>query len=373
MMKAVKKRSVGLILAAAMALITGMVYFSVPESFALPAPKTNTLSVTERDVPNGPSQAIPAPTPSPTQNPTPSPTPEPTPEPAVEMSVFGVSTMSDATELDLTGVKIADLEELTTQLGEIKRLKRVIMIHCGLKDEAMQELQSRFPKIEFVWITHIASCGVRTDTTYFTTYNPYEHLYNCGSLEGFRNCPDIVALDLGHGLSGLSPDGSYLRYLPHLKYLILYMAPYESLPELSGLKELEYLELMRSGIRDISPLRDCPNLKHLNLCNTYYLEDKEAALDVLCSLTQLERLWISDDLFAEEQLARLLAALPETKVHLAHGFGDICVNDGGWRLDPSYFEMRDALHMFYMTDAGGVQPVNPYTGERSKYENTNPF
>jgi hypothetical protein len=35
--------------------------------------------------------------------------------------------------------------------------------------------------------------------------------------------------------------------------------------------------------------------------------------------------------------------------------------------------MRDALHMYYMTDDGHTVSINPYTGERSQYEWTNPF
>lgn len=367
-MKAVKKHMFSWIYIAGLVLVTAIVAFRTPGLTAGIHCAEETASFGTQAAT---AAATPAPEPAPLQ--TPAPVPEPSPEPVYELEICGVRVMSDASELDLSGVKITDAEALKSELSELKRLERVTMIHCGLDDTAMEELQREFPGVRFVWIAHIGACGVRTDTTYFTIYNPYERLWSNASLDGFRYCPDIEALDLGHGIAGYSPDGSYLRYMPRLRYLILYMAPYRTLPELAELKELEYLELMRSGITDISPLSGCQNLRHLNLCNTYSLADKTAALDVLCGMKQLERLWISDDLFTDEQVARLYEALPETNIHLAHGFGDICVNDGGWRLDESYFRMRDALHMFYMTDNGGVQLYNPYTGERSKYENTNPF
>ena len=47
--------------------------------------------------------------------------------------------------------------------------------------------------------------------------------------------------------------------------------------------------------------------------------------------------------------------------------------EGGWRGAEEYFYMRDALHMYYMTDTGQTVVYNPYTGERSQYEWTNPF
>ena len=39
----------------------------------------------------------------------------------------------------------------------------------------------------------------------------------------------------------------------------------------------------------------------------------------------------------------------------------------------SYFDMRDAMHMYYMDGVGNKVLYNPYTGERSKYEDTDPF
>ena len=230
-----------------------------------------------------------------------------------------------------------------------------------------------FPDLKLVWVTHVASCGVRTDTTYFSLYNPYSRLWNNNHLDGLRYCKDIVALDLGRSIATLESSAWYLSEMPHLKYLILYMAQYREIPELADLKELEYLELMNTEITDLSPLLECDALKHLNISNSYFLSDKDQTLDILCQLKTLKRLWISEDLFSEEQDEMLDAALPETTIYRVQGHGNAVVTEGGWRTDPSYFEMRDALHMYYMTDDGYVQPVNPHTGEPSPYENTNPF
>ena len=59
------------------------------------------------------------------------------------------------------------------------------------------------------------------------------------------------------------------------------------------------------------------------------------------------------------------------------GLGSACKELGrnfiGIEIDEEYYKMRDALHMYYMTDEGGTQLINPFTGERSQYEWTNPF
>ena len=70
------------------------------------------------------------------------------------------------------------------------------------------------------------------------------------------------------------------------------------------------------------------------------------------------------------QVEELREALPDTYIHVVYGEDTL---EGGWRKVEEYFNMRDAMHMYYMTDAGDTVVYNPYTGERSQYEWTNPF
>ena len=44
-----------------------------------------------------------------------------------------------------------------------------------------------------------------------------------------------------------------------------------------------------------------------------------------------------------------------------------------YEMDQAYYDYRDALHMYYMSDESNTVLINPYTGERSQYEWTNPF
>ena len=87
-------------------------------------------------------------------------------------------------------------------------------------------------------------------------------------------------------------------------------------------------------------------------------------------MKQLKRLYIGGNMYNDEQMARLREALPDTQiiVHLSpEWFAQ------RWREAEIYFEMRDALHMYYIDDDGNHVPYNPYTGEPSQYDDTDPF
>lgn len=320
------------------------------------------------------AEATAAPAPTETAAPTPEPTPGPTPFTPEETELWGMRFSTDAEELTFEDLSLTeeDAAELEALLPRMPRLKKVNMLRCGLSDEEMDALNKRHPELEFVWMVQVYNYGVRTDATYFCVHN-CEYLYDTVTdryFEALRYCHDMVAVDLGH--MHVYGDTAFFREMPHLRYLILSNTAHDAIPELASLKELEFLELHKASLRDLTPLKECTSLKHLNIVykRVKSAEVAESDIETLTAMPWLERLYIGENMYSAEQIEALRAALPDTRIEILSGENTV---GKGWREDKSYFDMRDALHMYYMDGNGDTVPVNPYTGQESPYGDTNPF
>lgn len=303
--------------------------------------------------------------------PDPLPTPEPTPEPPQTVVLFGREISLYAEELEYEDIPLTsdDLRELEDLLPLMPCLRKVALLRCGIPDEEMDALNKRHDGVEFVWMVRCRNYGVRTDQTWFTQFNcPYYYTDamppEADNFEAFRYCHDMTAIDFGH-LHDYG-DTSFFTEMPHLRYLVLSMAAYDSIPELASLKELEVLEMTQTQLKDLSPLLGCPGLTHLNIVwKTTKNWSTDDDIEVLCAMPQLKRLFLAGGSYTREQKDRLRAALPDTE--LVEVFAQPTVG-WGWRDCPEYYEMRDALHIFWMDGDGNTVLVNPYTGKRSDYE-----
>ena len=296
------------------------------------------------------SAAQPAPTPTPaapTPTPTPLPTPSPAPTPIPErmLSVYGVEFSSYCEELDLSGVPVDDAgAALEALLPQMPHLKTVIMSDCGVSDEDMAALNHRWENIRFLWTIYFGRCYyLRTDATSFIAslfegkQSNYSDLSNEEVMK-LRYCTDMVALDLGH-MSFTTCE--FVRDMPHLRYFIVADTPVEDLSPLAGLEELWYLEIFGSKATDISPLLECPSLRHLNI-SWCFVENAE----LLFEMPYLERLWYMSPALTWELYDELPLRLPDTELQL--GMTGSAVG-GTWRSHPAYFEMRDAFGVFYIS------------------------
>lgn len=290
-----------------------------------------------------------------------------------ETQLFGVTFTTDAEEIEFTDIPLTveDAAQIEDMLPYMPNLKKVVMLRCGISNEDMEEINLRHEDVQFVWMVQVYAYGVRTDQTYFSIYN-CEYTYGIDDhlADELRYCHDMIAVDLGH--MHLYGDTYFLTQMPHLQYLILASAGPDPIPELASLKELRFLELGKASFTDITPLAECPNLTDIDLMYKRVKSDAvaEADIETLCKMKQLKRLYIGGNMYNDEQMARLREALPDTQiiVHLSpEWFAQ------RWREAEIYFEMRDALHMYYIDDDGNHVPYNPYTGEPSQYDDTDPF
>ena len=253
--------------------------------------------------------------------------------------ILGVETSSSATMLDLSGIQIENLEDFESNLKYFRNLERVEMCDCGIPSDEMGALAERHPEIKFVWNIQVGKGKLRTDATAFIPYkigyNFYHRLKDEQCTE-LKYCTDLVCLDMGH--MDIT-DLSFLRYMPHMKYLIVADTKVTDFSPISELKELIYLEIFNVRIQDTSIFVGLTNLQDLNLCTT-----QVNSTEYLKQMTWLKRLWLVATHLSGEQRAEIRDALPDTQVvfYAEHSTA------AGWRNHQNYRDMRDLLGMFYM-------------------------
>lgn len=259
----------------------------------------------------------------------------------------------DTAEIDLTKVVVEDLEELEARLACLPELESVTLGLCGIdnpqwgnsktKDLAESPIENEDlaayrdrvrDDYKVVWTVRLGpDIALRTDADNFMPghfgvgrlFNDYA--YN------LRYCEEMRCLDVGHMTL---TDVSFLEFMPHLKYLILAHTEVQYIEPIRHCKELVFLELDWSCIRDYSPLVDCTALEDLNIGNTF------CDITPVLEMKWLKNLWMIMGDGGDAWLAS--QALPDTHV-VATGTATVA---SGWRRLPNYYDMRDALGMYYM-------------------------
>ena len=258
----------------------------------------------------------------------------------------------NTTEVDLTMVEITDLAEVERKLACLPELESVTFGLCGVDEPKWGNSRSKLnasaienedlaayrdrvrEDYKVVWTVRLGpSIALRTDADNFMPNHfgvgqlPDSYAYN------LRYCEDMVCLDVGHMTL---TDISFVEYMPKLKYLILAWTEVQYIEPIRTCKNLVFLELDNSCIRDLSPLVDCTALEDLNLGNTF------------CDVTPiLEMNWLKNVYFIDGSRAsawKFSQAVPTARV-VATGNATV---GGGWRRLQNYYDMRDCLHAPYM-------------------------
>lgn len=262
--------------------------------------------------------------------------------------LYGVEVCSTDREIDLSGKKMkkdkgAAVEEA---LPLFSHLEKVVMCDCGISDEDMDALNRKYEDIRFVWMVDVQSVALRTDGDFFSPHRD-SGLERARSRAGLKNlwyCTDLVALDVGHAHTR---ELDYISVMPHLKYLIIVEDYLTDCSLIGELKELKWLEMFQCSVRDISGLVGCTALEDLNIC--YINAPGDNVYETLRRMTWLKRLWCSGTRMSRKQLKALREELPDTEIWCHTGDES---TGGTWRYSESYYEMRDAFHMYYMDIKG---------------------
>lgn len=233
--------------------------------------------------------------------------------------------------LDLTGCQLEDTEQIESILPCFPKADEVILCDCGLSSQQLDAMARRHPDIRFVWNVQLGPIRLRTDADFFAPVVTGDRVYD-RDLEELRYCTNLVAIDLGH-MSITHCE--WAAFMPKLKYLIIADTNVSDISPLANHKELVFLEMFLTPVRDFSPLLSCTALEDLNLCYTI------GNVEVLKDMTWLKRLWWCGNSIAVRDLKD---ALPDTEKNFYSGSS----TGGSWRQGARYKEQRDILGMPYL-------------------------
>lgn len=227
-----------------------------------------------------------------------------------------------------------NLEDLEKKMSYLSDAKQVFLGKCGLDNEELAALRERVrDSYKLVWTVQLGKkLTARTDDTTFMPVREHVYYFLDEDAYNLRYCEDMLCVDVGHmGLTNID----FVKGMPHLQILILaHNGQLQDISPISSCKELIFLELDWSAVKDFAPLVGCTSLEDLNIGLTY------PSVEPLMQMTWLKNLWMVDRGGAYQ----LSQALPDTKIVAS---ADATVG-AGWRNLPNYYKMRDMLGMEYM-------------------------
>ena len=227
-----------------------------------------------------------------------------------------------------------NLEDLEKKMSYLSDAKQVFLGKCGLDNEELAALRERVrDSYKLVWTVQLGKkLTARTDDTTFMPVREHVYYFLDEDAYNLRYCEDMLCVDVGH--MGLTNIG-FVKGMPHLQILILaHNGQLQDISPISSCKELIFLELDWSAVKDFTPLVGCTSLEDLNIGLTY------PSVEPLMQMTWLKNLWMVDRGGAYQ----LSQALPDTKI-VATANATV---GAGWRNLPNYYKMRDMLGMEYM-------------------------
>ena len=240
---------------------------------------------------------------------------------------------TDATEIDISNTPMESTAQIEALLPCFQDLEKVVMCNCGISSQEMDALNQRHEDVRFVWSVNLAGMEFRTDAVHFTP-NRWGLKCTDENIYDLRYCVDMVCVDVGHAFRLTNCE--WVRYMPNLKYLILAETGISDLTPLTDHKNLIFLELFLSKVKDYSPLTTCKALEDLNLCYT------QGDYKPIAEMTWLKRLWWSGSWKARTKLPELM---PES---VTMEFLSLSSTGRGWREGQNYYDMRDFIGMEYM-------------------------
>lgn len=227
-----------------------------------------------------------------------------------------------------------NLEDLEKKMSYLSDAKQVFLGKCGLDNEELAALREREREnYKVVWTVQLGKkLTARTDATTFMPVREHVYYFLDDDAYNLRYCEEMLCVDVGHmGLTNID----FVSGMPHLQFLILaHNGQLQDISPISSCKELIFLELDWSAVKDFSPLVGCTSLEDLNIGLTY------PSVEPLMQMPWLKNLWMVE----RGGGYQLSQALPDTKI-VATANATV---GAGWRNLPNYYKMRDMLGMEYM-------------------------
>lgn len=209
-------------------------------------------------------------------------------------------------------------------LPYLRSLKLLRLENCGITDnEQMDALRSDFPEVNVVWSVMIGGYMCMTDTD----------LLNCPlmrdkDIETLQYLHDVLYLDVGHNayLSNIE----FVKNFPKLQVVIVTLTNITDISPLKDCPDIEFLEMVSTGIENIDVVAGMEKLEYLNLGCMWNLRDitpvfglKNLKIVRICGTTY--------EHITREDVEAMKAALPEST--FVSDYGGDPTTSGGWRFN----------------------------------------
>lgn len=197
--------------------------------------------------------------------------------------------------------------ELCSVLRYLPGLKELTAKNSTLTFDQLEKLRELMPDMHVTTNIRIGRRALRTDLTAFSTRKAYySNRYSSDDFRGVKYTDGLLALDIGHNAV---TDLDFLYDVPKLRILILADNQITDLTPIAALPDLEYLEIFKNPVTDLSPLAGLENLIDLNMTFCQVTD-----YTPLLGLKKLDRLWIGENPYTDEDLLMLAEALPDCTI-----------------------------------------------------------
>lgn len=242
--------------------------------------------------------------------------------------LFGQTISTTAERVEFVKVDIGNegIPQIREALDILPSCTYFLMDTCGVDNEVMAQLRADYPNTKVVWRVFWAFYHDLTDVEMIHCTSDLED----DNVDVLKYCNDVKYLDIGHNSQLHNID--FINYMPKLEIAIIVDSGVYDLEPFANCPNLQWLEIVNCrNVTDLSPLANCTNLKGLNMSAVFGVKD----LSPLFELEHMERLYLGKNTLPKGQYEAACEALPNCWVtNTAHSSGNVSLNYAiGWRLD----------------------------------------
>ena len=258
-----------------------------------------------------------------------------------QFDFFGQTVDLYTEELEYVKVDMGDEAEgqLREMLTVMPKLSYIKLDRCGFTSPVLDAINKDFPETKVVWRVFYGKNNKFNALTDETVIRSSHHLSN-DTVSEMNYLTDVVYMDIGHNET--LTNVSFLAHMPKLKLLILSGSPVTDISPLTGLAELEFVELAFCGnLRDLTPLSTLTGMKYLNIGGT-------SSDDITCLMERpMERFVCMLTRIPQAQKDAYSEAYPDCIVVKRgvqpYGYGWRYIDDG-YNFNDYYKTMRQIFH-----------------------------
>ena len=238
------------------------------------------------------------------------------------------------------------IETFRSALPYLRSLELLRLEECGITDnDAMAALRADFPDKRVVWSIPVRGYTFMTDTTLINDGGSLQ--LSDSDVGVFRYMPDVLYLDIGH--NHYLTNIEFVRNWPRLQVVILTLSNIKDITPLEDCPDIEFLEMVSTGIGSIDVVAGMDKLEYLNLGCMWSLRD----VSPVAGLKNLKLVRICGSTFTfvpHAQVDELKEALPG----IVNDYGGDPTKSGGWRYnnDGSLTERYALLREQMLYDEG---------------------